>query len=51
MEIYHRQGQHTKFTAVRCDDTQDAQKVTTRFYSDIFSTSVTTHLWVTRFWW
>lgn len=27
MEIYHRQGQHTKFTAVRCDDTQDAQKV------------------------
>jgi len=27
MEIYHKQGQHTKFTSVRIDDTQDAQKV------------------------
>jgi hypothetical protein len=33
MEIYHRQGQHTRFTSARCDDPQDAQKVSS-FYQD-----------------
>lgn len=27
MEIYHRSTHHTRFTSARCDDTQDAQKV------------------------
>jgi hypothetical protein len=27
MEIYHRQGHLTRFTSARCDDPQDAQKV------------------------
>ena len=44
MEIHHRQGAHTRFTSARCDDPQDAQKVTASrslFTFIIISTLVT----------